>query len=174
MSFTTRRGRPPKPRETEDHGTPETRAKHSAGLLHEPLDLCLERGIITREQHWCGLHLRWLYTLRYGAPSITSHWWRILETQHGPRVREVAWQEEREREYAEARAALVRENCYSDLMQLCIYNEMPLFLKPEIQREAIGKPQLIWQLEQRQAQLIHGFEVLNHLWRSTQRQVNET
>lgn len=166
MSFNTRRGRPPKkPIEKRDPGTPETRTKLAQGILQEPIDLCLERNLITREQHWCGLHLRWLYTLRYGAPSITSQWWHVLEQQYGPRVREDGWQEAREREYAEARTLLLQANCYTEIMQLCVYNEMPLFLRPEILREAVGKPHLLWQIEQRQTHLKNGLDRLAKHWR---------
>lgn len=173
MSFSTRRGRPPKAQPQPDLGTPETQSKRGQGLLKEPIDLLLERRQITRDQHWCGLHLRWLYTLRYGAPSITSPWWRMLEQTHSPQQREANWQEAREREYAEIRSALLAKNCYTEVMQLCVYNEMPLFLKPEILREAARKPQLLWQLEQRREQLCEGLDILTHRWCSTQRIVNE-
>ena len=75
MAFSTRRGRPPRPRlDDNDNGTPELQFKRALGVTREPIDLCLERNLITPDHHWCSLHLRWLYTLRYGAPAITTRY----------------------------------------------------------------------------------------------------
>ena len=72
LHFPRRRGRPKSVHHGIDRGTPELAQKRLRGETTETLDLCLERGLITPQQHWCGIHLRWLYTLRYGAPGVRS------------------------------------------------------------------------------------------------------
>lgn len=72
LSFPRRRGRPRTAHKGRDLDTPELAQKRRTGETTETLDLCLERGIITHRQHWSGIHLRWLYTLRYGAPGIRA------------------------------------------------------------------------------------------------------
>jgi hypothetical protein len=109
MSFTSRRGRPRKEiikiRQEKDFGTAELQEKRSRGLTREPLDVCKERGIVNDDQYAAAMHFRWLYTLRFGAPTVSAIG---LESRYG---RELAsndenWQAEREREYALAIKAL--------------------------------------------------------------------
>ena len=102
MAFTTRRGRPARAKaDLRDTGTPELQFKRALGLTSEPIDQCLERGIITTDHHWCGLHLRWLYTLRYGAPVITTRY-ADSALMSVPSQETPEWRIEREREYQDA------------------------------------------------------------------------
>ena len=93
----------------------------------EALDLYLERDLITPRQHWCGIHFRWLYTLRNGAPGI-----RAIDPTHigGMEIKldDPAWREEREKEYLEAVKILYRHHCALLLINICIHNERPKFL----------------------------------------------
>jgi len=165
MSFSTRRGRPRKEREAADRGTPELCAKRELGLTTEPIDLCLNRRLITREQHWCGLHLRWLYTIRYGAPTLTSHWWKLLEEGHGSREDNPDWRAAREEEYAQARTLLAREGCYEAVMRIAVYNEMACFLRPDIMERVLRNPSLLARIGQEQKRFVEGLESLQHLWK---------
>ena len=110
-----------------DTGTPELVMKRLMGVTSEALDLCLERGIITPGQHWCGIHLRWLYTLKYGAPTT-----RALDTTHlgGMEIRpdNAEWRAAREKEYYEAARKLAHAGYISSVINLCIFNERPKFL----------------------------------------------
>ena len=53
-----------------DRGTPELAAKRSHDQTAEVIDVLYKNGAITENEHWCALHFRWLYTLRFGSPTI--------------------------------------------------------------------------------------------------------
>jgi hypothetical protein len=127
MAFSTRRGRPKSARPSTDMGTPELQRKRRAGLTQEAIDLCLEKGLITPSLHWCGLHLRWLYTLRYGAPGISSALHRFYDAP-AAKPDDPAWRSAREAEFAEAATMLRHHKRYAPVAQLAIFNERPRFL----------------------------------------------
>lgn len=164
MTFSTRRGRPPNPRQEADYGTPELREKRESGLTSEAIDLCLERGIITRDQHWCGLHLRWLYTIRYGAPSLSSHWWQLLCEQHGPREDNPEWRGAREQEYADARTQLLKHHVYEPVMRVAVYDEHPCFLRQDLIQQALSRPLLVERMDNERRRLVEGLERLHIYW----------
>ncbi len=125
----------------------------------EALDLCLERGIITRQQHWCGVHLRWLYTLRHGAPGV-----RAVDPTHigGLEIKhdDPEWRALREKEYHEAIKKLAPKGYAPLLMNICIYNERPKFLhRPKSGRITYDRSahQLIENLRA-------GLDILVRLW----------
>ncbi len=39
----------------------------------EPIDLCLQYGLINLRQHRLSLHLRWLYTINFGLPTVQAY-----------------------------------------------------------------------------------------------------
>ena len=164
MAFSTLRGRPRARVIDSDPGTPELRMKHAVGATAEPIDLCLTRALITPDQHWCGLHLRWLYTLRYGAPSLTT---RYADRMEGAAPTEDAdiWRALREREYHEAIIALTQQRRYEPVMRLCVYNELPAFLSPALQRRAWDDAKLTHQLLRSHHTLREGLDILTKQWR---------
>ncbi len=121
-----KRGRPKIDRPSRDAGTPELAFKRAHGETMEPLDLCLERGLLTAAQHWCGIHLRWLYTLRYGAPGV-----RAVDTTHlgglELKMDDPGWRAAREEEYHMALRLLGRERGQM-VLGLAVHNERPAFL----------------------------------------------
>ena len=127
MRFSTRRGRPRKSvpsTEEYDHGTPELRQKRRSGMTAEAIDLCLAHRLITPDQHWCGMHFRWLHTLRYGvADARTSH--ALHRETSGAAAYDEQWTMEREAEYSTAIEKLSAEKRILPVMRLCIYNEWP-------------------------------------------------
>jgi len=127
LYFPRKRGRPKSAQKGSDSGTPELAMKRLLGETAETLDLCLERGIINAQQHWCGIHLRWLYTLRYGAPGL-----RAIDPTHigGMEVKidDPEWRIAREKEYSDAIKKITVSGHALLLMNLCIYNERPKFL----------------------------------------------
>ncbi len=127
LRFPRRRGRPKSSRPKTDSGTPELVMKRLLGETAEALDLCLERGIISEEQHWCGIHLRWLYTLRHGVPGV-----RAMDPTHlgglEHKPDDPEWRGAREQEYHDAIKKLTESGHARMLMSLCIYNERPAFL----------------------------------------------
>lgn len=129
MAFSTRRGRPRTSgaRPERDYGTPELQKKRQYGLTVEAIDLCLHRGIISPQQHWCGVHLRWLHALRYGvADAKTSS--GLLHQSAGTSLQDEQWNNEREQEYHAATLALAEQHALHPTIRLCVYNERPIFL----------------------------------------------
>lgn len=149
------RGRPKIIREEKDCGTPELQFKRAHGETIEALDLCLEKGLITEEQHWCGIHLRWLYTLRYGAPSV-----RAIDLNHVSGMEletdDPDWRQMREAEYHDAFARITERGYGHILTNICIHNERPLFLRQ------IGKPSLRCAAELEQVR--DGLDLLVRHW----------
>lgn len=159
LPFPRKRGRPKIPRTLNDTGTPELVMKRLQQQTIEALDLCLERGIITNEQHRCGVRLRWLYTVRYGVPGI-----RAIDPANfgGMEIKtdDPEWRAEREQEFADAMQALQEKGCASIVSDVCIYNERPKFLQPSKRisfRNTAGN-------ERQALMLREGLAVLVALW----------
>lgn len=160
IRFSTRRGRPKSNRPLHDTGTPETVMKRLLGETTEALDLCRERGIISDRQHWCGIHLRWLYTLRNGAPAPTTI---DIVGESGQEIKndDPQWRSEREKEYNEAINLLTKSGQALLLLNLCVYNERPKFLKfspSEMQQNFMSVADSI-------ARLRDGLDILSKLWK---------
>lgn len=164
MAFTTRRGRPRAPALLSDPGTPELRLKHALGLTAEPIDLCLSRGLVTNEQHWCALHLRWLYTLRYGAPSLTTRYTDHAGQNAGPEET-LHWRAIREEEYHCAITLLKHKRRYEPVMRLCVFNELPSFLNHSLRERAASDTALADQLLRSHHSVIDGLDILVNHWR---------
>ncbi len=162
IRFPKKRGRPRLNKPQHDTGTPELVMKRLKQETAEALDLCLERGLITPEQHWYGVHLRWLYTLRYGAPGVRA----IDPTHFGGReikTDDPTWRAAREAEYNEAIIKLSDVGLAMPLLEVCVYNERPKFLR---WHESV-------RLTERQAEehlraidkICDGLDLLAKLWR---------
>jgi hypothetical protein len=121
MAFRTKRGRPRQNfSTTTDSGTPELRLKHALGLTQEPLDALLARGTINAAQHRAGLHFRWLYTLRYGVPSVRARGVPIehagLRSDGNPE-----WRYQRELEFREACKLLAHYQLLPPVTHITLY-----------------------------------------------------
>ena len=164
--FSTRRGRPAKARPTTDYGTPELIFKRAYGHTAEAIDLCRERGLITADHHWCGLHLRWLYTLRYGAPNVSATDLTRIDGYAMAAPDDTAqWRCAREAEFAHAVLLLRAHRRYDMVMRVCVFNERPAFLSQARLREAFERPALAHRITQDIAQLTEGLDLLKTLWR---------
>ncbi|MEJ0009844.1 MAG: hypothetical protein WDN72_04545 [Alphaproteobacteria bacterium] len=163
MAFSSKRGRPRKPPAVLDLGTPELRLKHAVGLTAEPIDLCLARKLIDEAQHWCALHLRWLHTLRYGAPPLTT---RYTDRGGSPPVCDDAtWRAGREQEYADAVTLLRTHRCERPVIRLAIFNEAPPFLDLALCKRAWGDASLARRLDAQRRELDEGLALLSRHWR---------
>lgn len=166
MAFSTQRGRPRKSTSGVDLGTPELIYKRAHALTAEAIDLCLERGIITQAQHWCAIHLRWLYTLRYGAPGVRAvdptHLRGIEIKQDDPQ-----WREEREREYQDAIALLQAQRCLDIALSICIYNERPSYLNATMRQRAAQEPYRASKALRERNALTRALDLLGKHWRRT-------
>jgi hypothetical protein len=167
MAFTTKRGRPKVVREQTDMGTPELQFKRAHGVTEEAIDICLNKNLITPTHHWCGLHLRWLYTLRYGAPNISSTLTRWYDAP-SPRPDDPLWRSAREAEFAEAVNMLRQHTRYTPVAQLAIFNERPTFLN-EAWRNAAWKNNRARESLLREYQhLTEGLSLLETHWKPSQ------
>ncbi len=162
-SFPTRRGRPKQATSSTDPGTPELIMKRAHGVTAEPIDLCLERNIITEEQHWCGLHLRWLYTIRYGTPNISA---LNLMRGAGEDIAEddPDWRAAREEELQDAVDLLASKRRYEPVAGLCIYNEPARFLNRELLCRAYNSQSIAHTIEREIDILRDGLDLLVHHW----------
>ena len=165
MAFSTRRGRPPRARlDDTDSGTPELQFKRALGVTREPLDLCFDRKLISTDQHWCGLHLRWLYTLRYGAPVLTTRY-ADKDTQCRVDEDKAEWRALREKEYHSAVIELQRAGHYEPIMRLCVFNETPAFLSATLRNRAWAEPTLADALNRCHHTILQGLDILMAQWR---------
>ncbi len=125
MVFCRKRGRP-KRKDVDyiDKGTPELQHKYKQKLTMEPLDLLLQADLINAEQHWCGLHFRWLHSLRFGTVTVNAIDPALVRGIKHKRIY-TKWQIERESEWKEAQQILLRAGLYHAVRDLCIYNKMP-------------------------------------------------
>lgn len=162
MAFSSRRGRPRANSGVPDTGTPELRQKRRHCLTAEPIDLCLEKGIIDGDQHRSGLHLRWLYTLRYGAPALTTRYYRDDMAAAAQTCEQ--WRSAREQEYLLATRLLASRRLEHVVLRLAIYNELPAFLNPSLQQQAWVQPALAERLDTLRQQLADGLDLLVRHW----------
>ena len=168
--FRTLRGRPRRaPMPEKDLGTPELIYKRAHGLTTEPLDACLQQGFITEAQHWCGMHLRWLHTLRYGAPDPISLRWAEEECAGSVDRNDPLWAQAREEEYLRAIQLLKLDHCLNPIMRLCIYHHPPVFLQSNKAKEAYSYSDiaLAERLNHALAEVQTGLEALVKLWRKS-------
>lgn len=164
IRFINKRGRPKNNRPLHDTGTPETVMKKLLGITTESLDICLERGIINRKQHWCGIHLRWLYTLRYGIPSVKST--NLTMLKHSKQLpidnEDPQWRKEREQEYSQAINLLNKTGYAQLIINICIYNERPKFLNLMGENHLPIQPNIKQDLKKIQ----EGLDILANLWKN--------
>lgn len=131
MAFSRRRGRPKKVSEGIDKGTAELRAKRNQNITTEPLDLCLNRGLITTEQHNAGIRFRWLYTLKFGAPTISSY--SPDDTGgHSCKYEDTSWIARKQAEYNLIIQTIEKNKTRKTVMDICIFSLMPDFLNNKL------------------------------------------
>lgn len=132
-----------------DTGTPELLYKRANGLTAEIIDTCRSQEWITPAQHWCALHFRWLYTLRFGTPETQITWLYACENS-GSTQQSPEWRKEREEEYREAVSRLQAYRALEPVMQAAIYNDYRIV-----------------QHHERLATLKEGLELLCLLWKKS-------
>lgn len=164
--FRGTRGRPPKEAPSgDDTGTPELVMKRARGETAEPIDQCLERQLITPDQHRAAMHLRWLHTVRYGAPGVTA-----LDLTRGRGMElfeedDPRWRAHREQEYREA-LALIRARGYdAELLPCIIYGEPPRFLQRQSFERAFTQHTHADTLLRSAARFAEGLELLVKHWK---------
>ena len=120
-----KRGRPKNI--SDNRGTIELQKKRESNLTIESLDLCLQRKIITPVEHISGIKLRWIYTLRFGAPTIQS---KLLQTKfYNSKNYDEKFLQDLQKKYCDIIEVLKEIHAHKIVMSICIFNEFPNFLR---------------------------------------------
>lgn len=119
--FSRRRGRPCLPKPAIDTGTPELAGKRRLGHTAEVIDLLHGKGLITEAELWCALHFRWLYALRYGAPTLQALDLSHRAAYHPPQDREDGWYVRRALEYRQAAETLQQEGVLGTMLDMAVF-----------------------------------------------------
>lgn len=128
MRYVNKRGRPRVYNREIDKGTDELQTKRKLGITQEPLDLCLKRNFINADQHWAGIHFRWLHNIRYGISGVRS-----IDPSHLGGMNcmpdDIKWRRAREVEYTDINNNLKKFGYDEIIADLCVHNERPNFLR---------------------------------------------
>lgn len=122
-------GRPASQKFKKDLGTPELIAKRKIGITTEPLDLCFERRIIDDSQHRCAIYFRWLYTLRFGLPTVRAYDLARTKGRDVESYKSHLWLHEKQGEYERLVRKLKAIEAFHVILDICVYNMMPKFLR---------------------------------------------
>ena len=135
--FRNKRGRPKTMLPQKDVGTPELVEKRAAGITMEAIDLYLAKNWLSAKQHRAALHLRWLYTLRFGCPTLQAC--RLVEdyTSANSSRNEDGWDDDRANDYRQAISHLEELGCLDSVIRVAIFNDIP-----PIQPSSQGKASL--------------------------------
>jgi len=158
--FSIKRGRPKKELLTKDKGTDELQDKRRMCLTDEPLDLCERKGLITQDQHWAGVHLRWLYTIKFGSAHVRGVDYGSSYYSSSPKMQNVQWKVDREREYNGAIALLQKHKSKSLVIDVCILDRFPNFLLMVRSGHKISRRAEIKELER----FREGLDILLERW----------
>lgn len=150
--FRARRGRPPVSRIAVDPGTPELVAKRALGVTSEVIDIFHNNGRLTDYQLKAALRFRWLYTLRFGVPSIqcidmTGMYTRI------PTIEDSKWRADRQNEYREAAHMLEAHGLLNSVLRGAVFND-PALLHPTDKEAKLSRQRFR-----------EGLDALTKLWR---------
>lgn len=150
MAFSSKRGRPRRATSHQEHdkGTEELRRQRAAMRTLEPLDVLLRRGALTEKEHRVALHFRWLYTLCFGTPHLSSIPLSPLAASTTAREDDPLWREAREGEYKHAASRLQSARLLRVVQNCCLYHEMP----PDAQglarlKEGLGLLSELWRAQ---------------------------
>ncbi|MCH9753662.1 MAG: hypothetical protein K0T99_02030 [Alphaproteobacteria bacterium] len=112
--------------------TKELREKHKLGLTLSPIDLCLRKDLITKDMHRAANHFIFLHNARFSTAKLKC---QISKCYHGI-FEETLFEkpteellEEVRKEYIAVVELLKSVKSYEVMMDICVYNIYPCFLK---------------------------------------------
>jgi hypothetical protein len=121
-----KRGRPKNIDTGIDRGTSELQMKRKQNITTESLDLCLHKKIITPIEHASGMKLRWIYTLRFGAPSVQS---KSLQMKlYTNKEYDEKFLQHAQKKYRNIMEILKEAQTHRIVTNICVFNEFPQFL----------------------------------------------
>ncbi len=166
MRFSIRRGRPRAEQKTTDKGTKELQRKRALGVTDEPLDVCLRFGMISKEQHWAAVHLRWLHHIRFGNMKLRAmHYAKDMEEQPAKKSLNPFWNAKKEKEYRHAEQLLSRHGVFSSVMNVVVFQQWPDFISKSC---GVGLKDVSVELtskdHKQQQEFIDGLNLLVQCW----------
>jgi len=111
--------------------TKELRLKHKLGLTLSPIDLCLKKDLINQEMHRAANHLIFLYNARFNLSSLKHQISKCyktpeIEANYAPSQEQL---QKIRKEYIEIYTLLRKLNSYELIIDTCVHNIYPIFLK---------------------------------------------
>ena len=102
--------------------------KNQSGMSLLPLDLCLRRGVISEEMHCAAQWFISLYHIRYGKRRLTMHYPSTLQSKRYKENHE-EYQEHKNILFKEIMHHLQQSGSYQIIVDVCIFDLCPMFLK---------------------------------------------
>jgi hypothetical protein len=102
-----------------------------------PLDLCLERALISKEMHKAANIFISLYILRYGNHRLISDYGYSL--QRKIHILDPTEEIEKNSLYKHVSRALIEENSYKIIRDTCVFSITPSFLKQPKNNQILSK-----------------------------------
>jgi hypothetical protein len=111
--------------------TRELREKHRLGLTLSPLDLCLRREIIDKDQHLAANHLIFLYRARYGLNQLRCQISNCYKRDAFSKNYIITEDDLKniQDEYLDIVDLIKEWGAYDLVVNICIYDIFPSFLK---------------------------------------------
>jgi hypothetical protein len=126
MAFQTKKGRPRKEPIGKDLGTKELQLKVKKNITKHPLDIMLDKSLISAQQHSASLRLRWLYFLLYGAFSLRAYDISFLGGNFANQNN--LWLKHKENLYNQALTKLKEINVLNEILNISIFDITPQIL----------------------------------------------
>jgi hypothetical protein len=120
-----KRGRPKTIFTDKDLGTPELQEKRKFNMTAEPMDLAFAKGLITEDEQRAGLKFRWLYTLIFGPPTISSYVPGMIKGREISKYQDEDWLSRQKSKFYLIIDVLKKEKLLSATMNFCIYHQAP-------------------------------------------------
>lgn len=96
-------------------------------LQLSPLDLCLKRGIISKDMHKAANFFIYLYYIRYGNKRITSDYGHSLRPKFY--ISNAKQEDIHNALYKKLSRTLIKEQSYTLIRNICIFSSFPHFLR---------------------------------------------
>lgn len=109
--------------------------------LQEPLDVCLDKSLLSEAGYRCCLHFRWLHSLLFGLARCKSNDFNQIRGRNCQILHEEAWYERKEREYRRAVEYLNNKNrrIAPAILEIALYKRCPSIIKDATNRDPVNK-----------------------------------
>ncbi|PZP83955.1 MAG: hypothetical protein DI582_09980 [Azospirillum brasilense] len=122
----------------------------------------MSQQLIDAQQHRAALHLRWLHTVRYGAPVLSTRYQDRISTSAEPFPD--SWRAAREEEYRGALVILRQWHAHDLVLRVAVYHETAAFMHATLRQRAWHEPALAQALEAQHQRLCAGLQALCEHW----------